>query len=61
MPGTKERLIEVVGTAAGAAADPRTGLSKARTRLLSSRTAVLCLCVAAAYVIGRRVAGHGRK
>lgn len=61
MPRTKERLIEVVSTAAGVAADPKTGLSKAKSQVMSSRTAVVASCVLAAYLIGRRAARRGRR
>ncbi|GAA0714512.1 hypothetical protein Drose_16875 [Dactylosporangium roseum] len=59
MPGTKERLIEVVSTAAGAA-DPKTGLAKAKSKVMSTRTVVVACCLLVTYLAGRRAACRGR-
>lgn len=58
MPATKERVISVVSTAAGVAADPKTGLTKAKSKLMSPRMAAIGLCLLAAYIIGRRAANR---
>ncbi|MFF5233251.1 hypothetical protein [Dactylosporangium sp. NPDC000521] len=50
--------MDAISTAAGAVADPKTGLSRAKTRLLSPRTALLASCVLAAYLIGRGAVRH---
>ncbi|NJC72298.1 hypothetical protein HC031_21640 [Planosporangium thailandense] len=58
MPATKQRLISVVSEVAGVAADPKTGLSKAKSKLMSPRTALIGICLLAAYIIGRRAANR---
>ncbi len=50
----KERAITLAGDAAGAVADPKTGLTKVRSTAKSPALLVIAGAIAVAYLVGRR-------
>lgn len=50
----KDRAIALAGDAAGAVADPKTGLTKVRSKAKSPALLVIAGAIAVAYLIGRR-------
>jgi hypothetical protein len=56
----KERAISLAGDAAGAVADPRTGLAKLRSAAGSPKLLLAAGALVVAYLVGRWAARHDR-
>lgn len=52
----EDTVTSMVGSAAGAVADPKTGWAQAKSRLMSPTLIAGAVAVAVAYLLGRRSA-----
>jgi hypothetical protein len=53
-----DKVTSMVGSAAGAVADPKTGWAQAKSRLMSPTLIAGAAAVAVAYLLGRRAGRH---